>query len=83
MNVFQMVFGIVFVVMFFTFFTTYVKHRYPLRNGKREDGEMDETAKEQMELIRQLEERVQVLEKIVTDGNYDLKRQIDELDTGT
>ena len=79
MNQFQMVFGIVFVVMFFSFFKTWVKHRYP----KPEKGEMDDVAREQLEQIRQLEKRVQVLEKIVTDSHYDLKRQIDDLDTGT
>lgn len=30
--------------------------------------------------VAQLKERVQVLEKIVTDQNYDLKKQFDELE---
>ncbi len=79
MNQFQMVFGIVFVVMFFSFFKTWVKHRYP----RQEKGETDGAMQEQLDLIRRLEERVQVLEKIVTDRNYDLKQQIDDLETGT
>lgn len=79
MNQYQMIFGIVFVVMFFSFFKTWAKHRY----ARPEKGEMDATIREQLELIKQLEQRVQVLEKIVTDGNYDLRRKFEDLETGT
>ncbi|MEM9057441.1 MAG: hypothetical protein AAGD86_08190 [Pseudomonadota bacterium] len=81
MNQYQMIFGIVFVVMFFSAYRTWIKHRYPRpRKGEPTDNAQ---VQEQLRMIQQLEERVRVLEKIVTDSNYDLKRQIDELDTGT
>ena len=79
MTQYQMIFGIVFVVMFFSAFKHWGKHRY----AQRPTDEMDSAMQEQLELIKQLEERIQVLERIVTDSNYDLKRQFKDLETGT
>jgi len=36
-------------------------------------------ADEMLARIDQLEERIRVLERIITDGNYDLKKEIDGL----
>ena len=54
------------------------KHYLKLRKVTKTDINQDELA-----LLRKqnshLEERVQILEKIVTDGSYDLKREINAL----
>ncbi len=46
-------------------------------------GDMETSSKEQQRLlsrIDEMEERIQVLERIVTDENYELKRQFRNLD---
>ena len=41
--------------------------------------EIDEDLEDTLAKIRQLEERIQVLERIVTEDRFDLKREIDSL----
>ena len=47
---------------------------------RRRQSEPDPELMERLRRVERLEERVRVLEKIVTDGRYDLKRQLDELE---
>jgi len=47
---------------------------------RRKQAEPDPELVERLRRVERLEERVRVLEKIVTDGRYDLKRQLDELE---
>jgi hypothetical protein len=47
---------------------------------QRRRAEPDPGVVERLRRVETLEERVRVLEKIVTDGRYDLKRQLDELE---
>lgn len=73
MHVFEMVLGIVFVVGVAGVF----KHYFDLKQARL----MAETegASEHMSRIHELEERVRVLESIITDKSYSLKREIDNL----
>lgn len=52
---------------------TWIKHR------SKRSTEMDEEFSGALETIEALEERVRVLERIVTESKIDLKRQIDGL----
>lgn len=74
MTAYQMVFGIVFVV-----FAGLVLMKYFDR--KKQDAENDLTA-EDVARLADLEERVKVLERIVTDKRYDLHREFDDLKSG-
>ncbi len=71
-NVFTFVFLMVTAVLCFNLAETYLKHR---RKKTDNDGELEETLEE----IKKLEERIQVLERIVTENRYDLKQEIDSL----
>ena len=51
-----------------------VRNKLPARRD-------DAVNKELLERLNQVEERVQVLERIVTDERYDLKRQFKDLGT--
>jgi len=71
MNPFEMVLGIV----FFACITKVIISIFGSRKPARDDRELDQ----RLRRVEALEERVRVLEKIVTDGRYDLKREFDEL----
>ena len=49
--------------------------------GKQSDSKVEspEGSEEMMARIDVLEDRIRVLERIVTEGNHDLKREIDQL----
>lgn len=49
-----------------------------LNNKKRKKGELDELAAA-MQQVAALEERIRVLERIVTENNFDLRREINKL----
>ena len=49
-----------------------------IKQKKREPAGNDELA-ETLEKIEILEERIQVLERIITENRYDLKKEIDSL----
>ena len=71
-NVFTFVVIIVIVVSLSELAKTYLKQR----DRKPEPNEdLDET----MLKIDELEERIQVLERIVTENRYDLKKEIEDL----
>ena len=54
---------------------TYQKHM----KMKHEQGKKDPELDASLEKIRQLEERIRVLERIVTENKYDLGKEIDNL----
>ncbi len=72
MNRYEMVMFIIFIV----FATGALKHYLSLRH---KTPMVDDDTRERLARLEQLEERVQVLERIVTDRNYDLKQQIRDL----
>jgi len=72
MNVFTFVFLTVTVVCCAKLIRTYIENRNKVRS---ENEANDET----MIKIDRLEERIQVLERIVTEDRYDLKKRIDNL----
>ena len=72
MQVFEMVVIIVAIYFIYKVITDLSKHKSVHR---ADISEMDDRLKK----IESLEERIQVLEKIVTDKNFDLKDKIDSL----
>jgi len=71
-NTFFFVLCIIAIVMCANIIQTYLKQR----NRKPEvDTELEET----LAKIDVLEERIQVLERIITENRFDLKREIDKL----
>ena len=72
MQVFEMVFGIVVVVMIAGVVKSYL-------DGRRDSRQYLEDESVAMDRIAALEERIQVLEKIITDRQSSLKREIDGL----
>jgi cell division protein FtsB len=72
MTVFEFVIGIIIVVFGYRLIALRMRQKHA-----RNDDTERVAWREQLE---QLEERVKVLERIVTDDRYDLKRQLDELD---
>lgn len=73
MNPFEFVIAIVAIVFIYKFMSMRMQHRLAQRTP-----DADQVAWQQR--LDQLEERIKVLERIVTDDKYDLKRQIDALD---
>jgi hypothetical protein len=55
--------------------------RLAIVHSKREPRRDDSVNAELLERLNQVEERVRVLERIVTDERYDLKRQFEDLGT--
>ena len=72
MNVFTFVFLVVTVVLCARLIQVYLEQRHN-RNESMDDVEQT------LAKIDLLEERVQVLERIITESRFDLKRQIDHL----
>jgi len=72
-NVFTFVFCIVTVVLLSGLLKTWIENRK--RNDETAGPEIDEM----LGTIESLEERIRVLERIVTAHNYDLKKEIDSL----
>ncbi|MGH8166660.1 MAG: hypothetical protein ACREQ1_05440 [Woeseiaceae bacterium] len=73
MNVFTFVFLTVTVVLVAQLIKSYLENRNK-RNAASEEADDDTLLK-----IDRLEERIEVLERIVTENRYDLKNQIDNL----
>ena len=73
MVVFEMVFGIVLVCAIAGVMVTYITR------DKKHSEEAHRLQERYLSRIDDLEERIRVLEKIVTDKRFDLKRQIDSL----
>ena len=66
---------IVMVVMGFSALQSWIKHRNRSMDAAANLGD----ASDMLEKIDILEERIRVLERIVTERNIDLKQQIDDL----
>ena len=74
MNAFEMVIVIVFVGCLTGVINNYMKHK---NTGSSED--MDDIL-DRLDGVDELEERVRVLEKVITDQNYELKKQFQDLE---
>jgi len=72
MNVFTFVFLTVTVVLCAKCIRSYIENR---NNRNEAIGDAEETLLK----IDRLEERIEVLERIITDNRFDLKKQIDSL----
>jgi hypothetical protein len=73
MQVFEFALAMVALVLIFKLI------RFAIAHGKRPPLREDPLNVELLERLRQVEERVQVLERIVTDERYDLKQQFKDL----
>lgn len=67
-----MVFAIVFIVMFATMFKSWLSYRQSAGHSAHDEAADDR--------LRRLEERVEVLERIVTDRGYELRRELSRLE---
>jgi len=71
-NTFFFVVCIVAIVMIANVIQAYLKHRY-------KKPEVDTELEEALAKVDVLEERIRVLERIVTENRFDLKEEIDSL----
>jgi hypothetical protein len=71
-STFAFVLSIIAIVMCANVITTYLKHR---SRQPEVDAELEDT----LAKIDVLEERIQVLERIVTEHRFDLRKEIDQL----
>lgn len=71
-NVFTFVLLLVAIVTFARIVQTYIERKQP-------KGAADQDLENTLSRIDALEERVRVLERIVTENRYDLKKEIDRL----
>lgn len=74
MNVFSFVIALVTVVLCARLIQVYIE----TRNNRRQSAE-DIDIEQTVVRIEALEERVRVLERIITENRFDLKKQIDNL----
>ncbi len=72
LNVFEFVIVLVIAVLAFRLWETKIKHK---NTGEQEAEQPDVQAQ-----LQALEGRIKVLERIVTDSQYDLKRQFKDLE---
>jgi hypothetical protein len=72
MNVFTFAFLTVTVVLFAKLIQTWIENRSKLNSES-------EAVNETLLKIDRLEERIQVLERIITEDRYDLRKRIDNL----
>ena len=73
MQVFEFALAMVALVMVFKLIRLAIVHKNPPRRD-------DPVNTELLERLNQVEERVRVLERIVTDERYDLNRQFEDLE---
>ncbi len=71
-NVFTFVFLVVTVTLIARLLQTYLEQR-------KKQPETDKELEETLAKISELEERIAVLERIITENRYDLKKDIDSL----
>ena len=76
MNPFEFVLGLITLILIFKLIKLAIDQSQSKSAAARHD---DAVNAEWTERLRQIEERVQVLERIVTDERYDLKRQFKDL----
>ena len=72
MGRYELVFAIVFIVMFAAMFKHWLEYRQNAGYSGQDDATDDR--------LRRLEERVEVLERIVTDSGYELRRELSRLE---
>ena len=77
-------FEFVLILMLMIFGFTIIKHRMGISSGRRRRGEdlsvqEDAEKRQLLDEVRQLKERVQVLERITVEKENSLARQIEEL----
>jgi len=75
MQVFEFALALVALIFIFKLVSLAIVH------GKRTPRRDEAVNSELLERLNQVEERVRVLERIVTDERYDLKRQFKDLGT--
>ena len=75
MNQYEFVLGIILIVMVASIFKARYRHRLRDEGQRPDDGE----AMRLREEVKQLKERLQVLERIATDKENSLSREIEEL----
>ena len=63
--------------------TSLLAKRYDYKRSRPNRSELEDELAERLDQLEALEERVRVLEAIVTDSKYDLRRQLDDLDRRT
>jgi hypothetical protein len=73
MQVFEFALAMVFLVMAFKLVRLAIVHKNPPRRDDPVNAEL-------LERLHEVEERVRVLERIVTDERYDLKQQFKDLE---
>jgi hypothetical protein len=73
MQVFEFALAMVALVLIFKLIKTALVHKNTTRRDDTVNAEL-------LERLHQVEERVRVLEKIVTDERYDLRQQFKDLD---
>ena len=76
MHPFEFALAMVALVLIFKLIRLAVVHN---KNASRRDRDETAVHAELLERLRQVEERVRVLERIVTDERYDLKQQFKDL----
>lgn len=72
MNVFEFVLAILLIVFIYKLLETRMRHRHETRTE-------DPPAEDMQARLDTLEERIRVLERIITDERYDLKREFKDL----
>ncbi len=82
MQVFEMIVIIVVIGVIGEMFRNYLKFKQGRSDfdGDKLTGMVRNSDSQHKQKIAQLEERIKVLERIVTDKSYDLKKQFDDLD---
>jgi hypothetical protein len=76
MNPFEFAIAIVAIVFGYKLIATRMRQHHVSRNSEAESVNVDLRQR-----LEQLEERVRVLERIVTDERYDLKQQFKDLES--
>ncbi len=71
----EFVIAIVSIALGFKLVDSWIKNR----KVKPSELEIDEETQEKLKHLHELEERVRVLEKILTDSKYDLHREFEKL----
>jgi hypothetical protein len=73
MSMWTMIFLVVVVSLIYSGWETWLRHQRKSSGGGKRDGALEVE-------VEALRARVEALETIVTDADYDLKRRIDELE---
>ncbi len=69
----------VILILLIVFGSKFLSDHMKYKHMERRSNKTDNTGETVKNRLDELEERINVLERIVTDKNYDLKSQIDDL----